>query len=135
MIRFSTLLLCALSTASLALPLQAADAAPTGIGTTSTEIDLSSLDLTATRDWTIANQKIARASHAVCQKLIQDNWLVDSDGADCEQDAFSRAPRPSAAGPVPISPSPMALKSGRPPRSTPHNLHGPNLQTGMAGRT
>ncbi|KXV48631.1 hypothetical protein AD945_06885 [Gluconobacter albidus] len=91
MIRFSTLLLCALSTASLALPLQAADAAPTGIGTSSTEIDLSSLDLTATRDWTIANQKIARASHAVCQKLIQDNWLPDTEAADCEQDAFSRA--------------------------------------------
>ncbi|MBF0890572.1 UrcA family protein [Gluconobacter sp. LMG 1744] len=91
MTRFSTLLLCALSTASLALPLQAAHAAPSGIGTTSTEIDLSSLDLRTTRDWTIANQKITQASHAVCQKLIQDNWLVDSDGADCEQDAISRA--------------------------------------------
>ncbi|MBF0875650.1 UrcA family protein [Gluconobacter cerevisiae] len=91
MTRFSSLLLCALSITSLALPLQATHAAPSGIGTTSTEIDLSSLDLRATRDWTIANQKIAQASHVVCQKLIQDNWLVDSDGADCEQDAFSRA--------------------------------------------
>ena len=91
MTRFSTLLLCALSTASLTMPFQAAHARPTEPGTTSTEIDLSSLDLTSTRDWTIANRKIAQASHAVCQKLIQDNWLVDSDGADCEQDAFSRA--------------------------------------------
>ena len=89
--RFSTLLICTLSTASIALPLQAAQARPADPGTASTEIDLSSLDLTSAQDWDTATKKIRQASHTVCQQLQNENWLFMSDVTDCEQDAASNA--------------------------------------------
>lgn len=94
MTRFSSLLLCALS-ASAVLPFQAAHAQnrsiPTQPGTISTEIDLSSLDLTSAQGWHRATKQIGQASHAVCQQLHDEGWLTMSDVTDCEQDAFSNA--------------------------------------------
>lgn len=90
MTRFSSLLLCALS-ASVVLPLQAAHARPAQNGTASTEIDFSSLDLNSREGWLKANYKIIQASHAVCQKLLNENWLIWNDVSDCEQDALSDA--------------------------------------------
>ncbi|MBF0859557.1 UrcA family protein [Gluconobacter sp. LMG 31484] len=91
MTRFSTLLICTLSVASIALPLQTAQGRPADLGTASTEIDLSSLDLNSAQDWDAATKKIRQASHAVCQQLQDENWLFTSDVTDCEQDAASNA--------------------------------------------
>ncbi|KXV00207.1 hypothetical protein AD929_11160 [Gluconobacter potus] len=102
MIRFSSLLLCALS-ASVILPLQAARAIPTSAGTTpasttpastgrvSMTVDLSSLDLTSLKDWKTATQQITQASHTVCHQLQEEDWLLATDVTDCEQDALSDA--------------------------------------------
>ncbi|MBF0851852.1 UrcA family protein [Gluconobacter sp. R75690] len=102
MIRFSSLLICALS-ASIVLPLQAARAIPTSAGTTSASttpastgrvsmrVDLSSLDLTSRKGWETATQQVTQASHAVCHQLQEEDWLLATDVTDCEQDALSDA--------------------------------------------
>lgn len=107
MIRFSSLLICALS-ASIVLPLQAARAIPTSAGTPSAStmpasttpantgrvsmtVDLSSLDLTSRKDWETATQQVTKASHAVCHQLQEEDWLLATDVNDCEQNALSDA--------------------------------------------
>lgn len=90
MIRFSTFLLCVLA-ASTILPIQAAKARPAIPGTASTELDVSSLDLNSTQGWHKAMQQITKASHAVCQRLLNENWLIGNDVAECEQDALANA--------------------------------------------
>lgn len=90
MIRFSSLLLCVLA-ASTALPLQAANARPAVSGTASTDIDVSSLDLNSAQGWHKATQQISQATHAVCQQLLNENWLIGNDVTECEQDALASA--------------------------------------------
>ncbi|WP_225198705.1 UrcA family protein [Gluconobacter oxydans] len=92
MTRFSSLLLCALS-ASIVLPLQAAQATPTpaSTGRVSMTVDLSSLDLTSRKGWEMATQQITQASHAVCHQLQEEDWLLATDVTDCEQAALSDA--------------------------------------------
>ncbi|MBS1102427.1 UrcA family protein [Gluconobacter sp. Dm-62] len=91
MIRFSALLLCAFSVTSIALPFQAAQAQSAGTGTASTKIDLSALDLNSTQDWHTATQRVALASHTLCQQLSREGWQMGNDVSECEQDAFTNA--------------------------------------------
>lgn len=90
MIRFPAFLLCALS-ASVILPLQTAHARTAEPGKTSADIDLSPLDLNSTQGWHEATQQITKASHAVCQQLLDENWLIGNDVTECEQDTLANA--------------------------------------------